>query len=200
MISCCSSSSAIPAWLPKGVRKNLASHSDGIVVVDQWGNMAVVGHPINTSLWGNTGIFVDGISIPDAASFQPRDIARAGPGKHLPNGMNPTLFLRDGKAVLGCSAVGGGLHYKTLQALACVLDFGMDPQAAVDTPAFLPNGVEDGTFDPKVLEGVKPLGMKVIVLSLKELQPGYWVGVQVNPNHHLLGGVSRGLEGEVAGY
>jgi len=50
------------------------------------------------------------------------------------------------------------------------------------------------------LEGVKPLGMKVIVLSLKELQPGYWVGVQVNPNHHLLGGVSRGLEGEVAGY
>ena len=118
MISCCSSSSAIPAWLPKGVRKNLASHSDGIVVVDQWGNMAVVGHPINTSLWGNTGIFVDGISIPDAASFQPRDIARAGPGKHLSNGMNPTLFLRDGKAVLGCSAVGGGLHYKTLQALA----------------------------------------------------------------------------------
>ena len=81
-----------------------------------------------------------------------------------------------------------------------VLDFGMDPQAAVDTPAFLPNGVEDGTFDPKVLEGVKPLGMKVNVLSRKELQPGYWVGVQVNPNHHLLGGVSRGLEGEVAGY
>ena len=189
------------AWLPDGVRKKLGSHSDGIVVMDQWGNMAVVGHTINTSLWGNTGIFVDGISIPDAASFQPADVARAGPGNHLPNGMNPTLFLRDGKAVLGCSAVGGGLHYKTLQALACVLDFGMDPQAAVDTPAFLPNGVEDGTFDPKVLEGVKALGMKVNVLSRKEIQLGYWVGVQVNPtNHHLLGGVSRGLEGGVTGY
>jgi gamma-glutamyltranspeptidase / glutathione hydrolase len=189
------------AWLPKGVRKNLASHSDGIVVVDQWGNMAVVGHTINTSLWGNTGIFVDGISIPDAASFQPADVARAGPGNPLPNGMNPTLFRRDGKAVLGCSAVGGGLHYKTLQALACVLDFDMDPQGAVDTSAFLPNGVESGTFDPKVLEGVKVLGLKVNILSPKEAQLAYWVGVQVNPtNHHLLGGVSRGLEGGVAGY
>ena len=189
------------AWLPDGVRKHLSSHSDGLVVVDQWGNMAVVGHTINTSLWGNTGIFVDGISIPDPAGAQQTEIARVGPGKRMPNGMNPTLFLRDGKAVLGCSAVGGGLHYKTLQALSCVLDFGMDPQSAVDTPAFLPNGVEDGTFDSEVLDGVRKLGMKVNVLSPKELQPGYWVGVQVNPtNNHLLGGVSRGLEIDVLGY
>jgi gamma-glutamyltranspeptidase/glutathione hydrolase len=82
-------------WLPEGVRRraNQANHSDGIVVVDQWGNMAVIGHTINTSLWGDTGIFVDGISIPDAASFQPRDIAQAGPGKRLPNGMNPAQWV-----------------------------------------------------------------------------------------------------------
>jgi gamma-glutamyltranspeptidase/glutathione hydrolase len=154
-------------WLAEGVRQRAkqANHSDGIVVVDQWGNMAVIGHTINTSLWGNTGIFVDGISIPDAASFQPRDIEKAGPGKRLPNGMNPTLILRDGKPFLGSSAVGGGLHYKTLQVLANILDFDMDPQAAVDTPAFLPDGVEDGTFDPKVLDGVEALGMKINILS-----------------------------------
>ncbi len=77
----------------------------------------------------------------------------------------------------------------------------MDPQAAVDTPAFLPNGVESGTFDPKVLDTLKALGMKVNILSPKEAQLGYWVGVQVNPtHHHLLGGVSRGLEGRVVGY
>jgi gamma-glutamyltranspeptidase/glutathione hydrolase len=188
-------------WMPEGVRKKLGSHSDGIVVVDRWGNMAVVGHTINTSLWGNTGIFVDGISIPDPAGAQQREVARAGPGKRLPNGMNPTLFLRDGKAILGSSAIGGGLHYKTLQALSCILDFGMDPQTAVDTPAFLPDGVAEGTFDPKMLEGVRPLGLKVNILSQKEAQWGYWVGVQVNPtNHHLLGGVSRGLEGGVTGY
>ena len=189
------------AWLPDGVRKKLGSHSDGIVVVDRWGNMAVVGHTINTGLWGSTGIFVDGVSIPDPAGVQQNEIARVGPGNRLPNGMNPTLFLRHGKAVLGCSAVGGGLHYKMLQALACILDFGMDPQASVDTPAFLPNGVAEGTFDPKVLDGVKAPGLKVNILSQKGAQWGYWVGVQVDPvSHHLLGGVSRGVEGDVAGY
>ena len=64
-------------------------------------------------------------------------MVRVGPGKRLPNGMNPTLFLRDGKAVLGSSATGGGLHYKTLQVLANILDFDMDPQAAVDTASGL---------------------------------------------------------------
>jgi len=190
-------------WLPEGLRKraNLANHSDGIVVVDQWGNMAVIGHTINTTLWGNTGIFVDGISIPDAASHQGRHIEEVGPGKRLPNGMNPTLILRDGKPFLGSSAVGGGLHYKTLQVLANILEFDMDPQSAVDTPAFLPDGVEEGTFDPKVLEGVAALGMKVRVLSSKELQPGYWVGVLRDPKTgQLKGGVSHGLEGGVEGY
>ena len=190
-------------WLPEKMRKrpSVASHSDGIVVVDQWGNMAVVGHTINTGLWGNTGIFVDGISIPDPAGAQQRDIAKVGPGKRLPNGMNPLMILRDGKPVLGSSAVGGGLHYKTLQVLANILEFGMDPQTAVDTPAFLPNGVEKGTFDPDVVEGVKALGMKVNILSRKELQPGYVVGVQVDAvTHRLRAGVSRGLEGGITGY
>jgi gamma-glutamyltranspeptidase/glutathione hydrolase len=190
-------------WLPEHLRKNAGtgSHSDGIVVFDQWGNMAVIGHTINTSLWGNTGIFIDGISIPDAASFQPREIAKAGPGHRLPNGMNPILILRDGKPVLGSSAVGGGLHYKTLQTLANILEFNMDPQTAVDTPAFLPNGVEEGTFDPKVLKAVQALGMKVKILSRSQIQPGYWVGLQIDPtSRHLRGAVSQGLEGQVAGY
>jgi gamma-glutamyltranspeptidase / glutathione hydrolase len=88
------------AWLPDGVRKSMGSHSDAIVVVDRWGNMAVVGHTINTGLWGNTGIFVDGISIPDPAGQQQAHVAQVGPGKRLPSGMNPTLFLRDGRRSL----------------------------------------------------------------------------------------------------
>jgi gamma-glutamyltranspeptidase/glutathione hydrolase len=188
-------------WLPQAMRKSAANHSDGIVVVDQWGNMAAVGHTINTVLWGNTGLFVDGISIPDAARFQQEELARVGPGNHLPNGMNPLILLRDGKPVLGCSAVGGGLHYKTVQTLVNILDFEMEPQRAVDTPAFLPNGVEKGTFDPKVLEGVRGLGLKVNLLSQRELQPGYWVGLQLDPAaRQWRGGVSRGVEGQVVGY
>jgi gamma-glutamyltranspeptidase/glutathione hydrolase len=40
--------------------------------------MAVVNHTINSQLWGDTGLFVDGISIPDSASFQGDEIAKAG--------------------------------------------------------------------------------------------------------------------------
>jgi gamma-glutamyltranspeptidase / glutathione hydrolase len=195
-------------WLSDSMKKRVAggSHSDGLVVVDQWGNMAVVNHTINTVLWGDSGIFVDGVSIPDSAAFQPGEVAKAGPGNRLPNGMSPLIFLRDGKPVLGCAAVGGGLHAKTLQTLANVFDFGMDPQAAVDTPAFVgwnAGTVEQDTFDPKVLDGLKEFGVKVKPISSEEghMARGYWVGVQVDPEtRRMRGGVSRGLESQVAGY
>ena len=194
--------------LPKAMRRNpgLSPHTDGLVVVDQWGNMAVVNHTINSMLWGKTGLFVDGISIPDSASFQGSDIEKAGPGNRLPNGMSPLIICRDGKPVMGSAAVGGGLNAKTLQVLVNILDFGMDPQTAVDTPAFVGWGagqVEANTFDPKVLEGLKEMGLRVEVISPKQagISRGYWAGAQVDPvTRHTKGGVSRGLEGGVVGY
>jgi gamma-glutamyltranspeptidase/glutathione hydrolase len=194
-------------WLPKTLRKSGGSHSDGLVVVDRKGNMAVINHTINTVLWGDTGIFVDGISIPDSAAFQPHEVAKAGPGNRLPNGMSPLIFLREGKAVLGCAAVGGGLHGKTLQVLFNIFDFDMEPQAAVDTPAFVgfnAGAVERDTFDPKVLAGLSKFGVEnVKPVSEKEAggSRGYWAGIQVDlKTKQMKGGVSRGLQSEVNGY
>jgi len=149
---------------------------------------------------------VDGVSIPDSAAFQGSEIAKAGPGNRLPIGMSPLIICRDGKPVLGSAAVGGGLHAKTLQVLANILDFGMDPQTAVDTPAFVGWGagqVERDTFDPKVLDGLRDMGLKVEVFSPKQaaVSRGYWAGAQIDPvTQHIKGGLSRGLEGGVAGY
>src|SRR5436190_4296100 len=141
------------AWLPKTLKKTGSAHTDALVVVDQWGNMAVMNHTINTMLWGNTGLFVDGVSIPDSGAFQPRDVAAAGPGKRLPIGMSPVIVLRDGKLLLGSSTTGGGLHAKHLQVLLNILDFGMDPQTAVDAPVFFGDGaVLEGSFDPQVID------------------------------------------------
>ena len=53
------------------------THSDAVVAVDRWGNAAAIVHSINTVTWGETGIFVDGISIPDAAAFQQAPMAQA---------------------------------------------------------------------------------------------------------------------------
>jgi gamma-glutamyltranspeptidase len=93
-----------------------------------------------------------------------------------------------------------------LQVLVNILDFEMDPQAAVDTPAFVgwnPATVEEGTFAPKVLEGLNEFGMKVKPISQKDgaMSRGYWVGIKIDPvTRRMKGGVSQDLEGEVVGY
>jgi gamma-glutamyltranspeptidase/glutathione hydrolase len=194
--------------LPKSLRQHPGNspHTAGLIVVDQWGNMAVINHTINTMLWGKTGLFVDGVSIPDSAAFQGSEIAKAGPRNRLPVGMCPLIVCRDGKPVLGSAATGGGLHAKTLQVLANIFEFGMDPQAAVDTPAFVGWGagqVEADTFDPKVLAGLKEMGLKVKVISRKEaaITRGYWAGVWIDPvTRHIKGGATQGAEGGVVGY
>src|ERR1017187_8976603 len=109
-------------------------HSAGILAVDEHGNVAVILHSCNGILWGATGIFVDGISIPDSAVFQQRAIAEAGPGVRLPESTNPLLVLKGGKPVLASVAIGSALHDATLENLINVLDFGMDPETSVNQP------------------------------------------------------------------
>ena len=194
--------------LPKAMQKAPANsaHTDGLIVVDQWGNIAVVNHTINTMLWGKTGLFVDGISIPDSASFQGAEIAKAGPGNRLPVGMCPLIVCRNGKPFLGSAATGGGLHAKMLQMLVNILDFGMDPQTSADMPAFVGWGarqVEANTFDPKVLDELKQMGLKIEVVSAKQsaISRGYWAGIQIDPHSgRMKGGVSRGGNGGVGAY
>src|SRR6185436_17209300 len=76
-------------------------HTDAIVAVDAMGNVAAVVHSINTVNGGSTGIFIDGVSIPDSASIQQSAIASLSPGGRLPATTHPGLALKDGKAVLG---------------------------------------------------------------------------------------------------
>jgi gamma-glutamyltranspeptidase/glutathione hydrolase len=194
--------------LPKGMRNKTSNspHTDGLVVVDQWGNMAVVNHTINTMLWGNTGLFVDGISIPDSARFQAGEIEQAGPGNRLPVGMAPLIVCRNGRPFLGSAATGGGLHARTLQVLVNILDFGMDPQEAVNMPAFVGWGagrVEAGTFELEELQRLRQMGLNVEVVSRAQagISRGYWTGILVDQaTGRLKGGVSRGLEGGVVAY
>ena len=103
-----------------------SEHTDAVVAVDRWGNAAALTHTINANLWGETGIFVGGVSVPDPAAFQQAQVKAAGPGGRLPDTMSPTIVLLDGKPVLATSATGSGLHEKTTQVLVDVLEFGAD--------------------------------------------------------------------------
>ena len=127
-----------PGWLREvqGVVSPRAGHSSGVVAVDSEGNVASVGHSINTLDWGSTGIFVGGISIPDSASIQQESVKEAGPGGRIRNEMAPLIVLTAGKPVLASAAIGAGLHEATLQRLHNVIDFGMDIQQSTEQPIF----------------------------------------------------------------
>ncbi len=50
--------------------QNAPRHSNAVVVIDKEGNIAAITHTINSVIWGDTGIVVGGIPIPDSAGFQ----------------------------------------------------------------------------------------------------------------------------------
>lgn len=192
------------------------NHSDGVVAVDERGNVAALLHSINTVSWGTTGIFVDGVSIPDSASFQQKMIEKAGSGARLPNVVNPVIVLKEGEPVLAASCIGSGLHECMLQNLVNMLDFGMDPKASVDTPNFwgpawsldsneaseyFKQTIPQGKFSKELLEGVRKLGQPFKELSPQEESGriGYWIGIQIHQGK-LLGALTQRLNGILEGF
>ena len=189
-------------------RKNPEGHSDAVVACDRNGNVVALVHSINTATWGETGIFVDGVSIPDAATHQQERIAAAGPGKRLPAPTNPLIVLEDGSPVLASSTIGAGLHQEAMLSLHHVLVRGLAPQAAISEPSLLLPSydlqgraavqVQEGVFDPAVLAAVRKIGQPVTELTSEKARGvcGYWIGIRIDREaKDLQGGYSKGLNG-----
>jgi gamma-glutamyltranspeptidase/glutathione hydrolase len=186
----------VRAWAPG------SDHSDAVVVVDAFGNVVSLLHTINTGTWGTTGIVVDGVSIADPGASQQPAIARAGPGARLPEPTNPLIVLKDGKPVLASSSIGMGVHETTLQGLVNVLEYGLDPKAAVDTAQFLrplvggmgsvrsvavatPGSqvVVEGEFAESLLDAVRAHGQPITAVPPAQAGSwrGGWVGITIDP-------------------
>jgi gamma-glutamyltranspeptidase / glutathione hydrolase len=204
-------------------KEKASNHSAGVVVVDEQGNMAAVLHTINTVNWGSTGIFVDGISIPDSAAFQQSQIARIKPGSRLPDDWNPVIVLKNDKPYLASVSIGGAIHQTTMVHLVNVLDFGMDLKKSIDTPSFMGpysgNIVQDfvrgrrsapqrymevlaeGEFDENLVKAVVAKGQAIKLLPGGRGGRRIWVGIQVDPKTGKQIGVAPpGSNGYVAGY
>src|SRR5262249_30696266 len=139
---------------------------------------------------------------------QREQIREAGPGMRLPDTMGPVIVLRGNRPVLASSAIGSGLHEKTVQVLLNILEFGLNPQEAVDAPYLLPRSWEkDGpvirvieeTFDAKVLDGLRAFGQPVTVLRKADVGEwgrwrGFWVGASIDAKT----GAPRGVPARVA--
>jgi gamma-glutamyltranspeptidase / glutathione hydrolase len=205
------------AKLLRATQEPARNHSSSVVAVDEQGNVAALLHSCNCLLWGTTGIFVDGISIPDAATFQQAGISRAGPGTRLPEATNPVIVLKDKRPVLASVAIGSALHEVTLQNLINVLHLGLDPQTSVRQPNFqgpflgmrmtgqsqpqMTKEVLDPGFSDSVIQGLKRRGLDIYEGRDGAVQSGYWIGIRIDPkNKSLSGGATRRLNSFIDGY
>jgi len=195
--------------LPSATEKGKApNHSAGVVAVDAQGNVAAIGHSLNGGIWGTHGIFVDGISIPDSASGQQREIAKLKPGSRLPDPGNPVIALKDGKPYLASSTIGTSMHQINLNNLVNVLDFGMDLKKSIDTPNFRgPQAYKEvlveGDFAEKLVEAVIAKGQEIKLLSKTEAwqQSGLWTAILIDPKTGMrIGAAPTGANGAPAGY
>lgn len=168
-------------------------HSDGVVVIDAEGNMAAMLHTINTVSFGEGGLVIDGVSIPDALTNQ-LDVARATePGTRLPDPGAPTIVLKDGKPFAAFSTIGAGLHPRLASVMMNVLDFGMTPGEALNQPAlgFTMNfdgvlgklwgsyqTVTAGKFSPEFEQAVSAMGLDIVY---NRSYSGYVVGAMIDP-------------------
>lgn len=192
----------------------LSTHSDAVVAIDARGNIAALTHTINTTIWGQTGLFVDGISIPDAAFFQQQRMLDTGPGQRLPEELDPTIVLENGCPLVASSSI-GVTHYRTLPLLYGMLGFDRGLESAARRPyLLLPDfsrsaelgvveRVTTGLFPNELLDGVRALGQAIEVLApyAEAEHLGYVVGVERDAAAQRLRGIPAPyLNGVALGY
>ncbi len=187
------------------------NHSDGIVSIDSEGNMAAILHTINTDRWGESGIFVDGVSIPDAAVTNKDLLKDIKPGTRVALlGACPGIVTKNGEPHLAFSGIGGGVFEATLQNLVNSLFYNRGPAESVNLPQVLGMNYVDARVDQNLIEPYfnKSLqaqineslrGQAVLANSHKNalaVSRGYWLGLQANNDVNLFSAaLTRGVSG-----
>jgi gamma-glutamyltranspeptidase/glutathione hydrolase len=158
-------------------------HSDSVIVVDRWGNVAALVHSINTVLWGTTGIVVGGIPISDAAGFQQARLAAIKPGDLVPQDEEPAIAMAGARPVLAVASVGASLIPETVRFLVGTLANHLDPLAVMAAPPLLVNNqpakadesfstkpelVPEGAYDSEFLQYLRALGVNTEQKSKQE--------------------------------
>lgn len=152
-------------------------HSNSIVVVDKAGNIAVITHTINAVIWGDTGIVVGGIPLPDSAGFQQERLATLKPGDRVPHEIACTLSFKGSKPVLATAPIGSSLVPETIKTVFSVVGQHQDLATVTAKPPLLinfdltgadkplssrPINVPQGGYDAAYLAKLKAEGLNIV--------------------------------------
>jgi gamma-glutamyltranspeptidase/glutathione hydrolase len=160
-----------------------SKHSNAIVVVDRDGNIAVVTHTINAVIWGDAGIVVDGIPIPDSAGFQQANLARINPGDRVPNPIIDTIAFEGDTPVLGTASIGASLGNESIRILLGLLGQHQDLSTIMAAPPLLamndisatdksasqaPVSIPQGAYRSDFIEKLKMMGLNIVEIPTTE--------------------------------
>ena len=175
------------------------------VIVDRYGGMLSATTTIETNF--GSRVVVDGFLLNNEMTdfnFAPEADGklvanRVEPGKRPRSSISPTVVLKDGRPMLLIGSPGGAnIIPFVAQALVGILDFGQDPQTAIDAPHVLNrNGttqVEAGPEAEAMLAGLKGLGDAAETVDLNSGLQAILIGEE-----GLTGAADKRREGLVLG-
>ena len=97
--------------------------------------MAAILHSMKTYAFGETGLIIDGISIPDAMHHQLDIVKAIKSGVRIPDPGTPLISIKNGKP-FGCfSSIGAGMQTRMISVISSILDFRMSLEEALNQPA-----------------------------------------------------------------
>jgi gamma-glutamyltranspeptidase / glutathione hydrolase len=175
------------------------------VIVDRYGDMVSATMTIETGFGSRlmTGGFLLNNELTDFALEPEADGApvanRVEGGKRPRSSMAPTVVLRDGTPVLLTGSPGGAniIPY-TASSIIAILDWGLDPQEAIDLPHVVnrngPSVVEEGPAAEGTAAALEALGHEVVI---EDLNSGLHV-IRIGPEA-LTGAADKRREGRVLG-
>jgi gamma-glutamyltranspeptidase/glutathione hydrolase len=151
-------------------------------VVDGEGNAVAVTYTLNGSFGAavmapGTGFFLNNEmddfaakpGAPNLYQLVQGEANAIAPGKRPLSSMSPTLVEKDGRTVLVLGSPGGPrIITAVVETIINIIDYGMDPQEAVDAPRlhhqWLPDEVyfERSGLSPEVVNSVTEMGYKLV--------------------------------------
>lgn len=167
-----------------GATGQAGHHTQGVVVIDRWGNVAALVHSITANGWGDTGIVVDGIPIADQAAVFRWKLTQIKPGAMVWNEMSPVIALKDGKPVLAVASAGVSMVPETTRLVAGALAGSADLQSLMSAPPLLlnlspwqpgqtlsslPELTPGGAYDKTLLKAIASTGVTVSEASAQSV-------------------------------
>ena len=165
-------------------------HSNAVVVIDKEGSIAAITHTINTVIWGDTGIVVGGVPLPDSAGFQQSALARLKPGARVPHQIIDTIAFDGDKPVLATGSIGASLIPESVRVLVGILGQHQDLATVMSAPALLaeigadssaiaPNGAPEQATIPQGEYGAELIAkLKARGWSLTEMPGAHAAGLR----------------------